>query len=72
MNYREAENQVRRCVFFTCNVCVVLSLCVSDVLCLLRQINAKGIRAATELEAHELCTLSDLSLIRERESREKE
>lgn len=46
------------------SVCV-LSLCVPDVLCLLRQINAKDIRTATELEAHELCTLSNLSLITE-------
>lgn len=46
------------------SVCV-LSLCVPDVLCLLRQINAKGIRTATELEAHELCTLSNLSLTTE-------
>ena len=51
-----------------CNSVCVSIVCVCDELCLLRQINTKGIRAATELEAYELCTLSNLPLIREREN----
>ncbi len=49
-------------------VCVCVCVCVCDVLCLLRQINTKGIRTATKLEAYELCTPSNLSLIRELEN----